>query len=253
LLIASGNWRMAFYAFGALGLLGAAAIFFVSPGFTERPATSPAHFGDDAHMPPQLWNRNMICVLLAILLRSFPFFAFVGVYVTFLMTELHFPLLTAAAALSLFGAGPLLSPLAGYIADRTNQKTFQITCLFTMAITGFLIFNVAKTPFAQDCLSLVEGTAGAFAYVNGYSLAQRSVKNAMIGRVSGYYYAASTLPAAISGFLLAKIVEALGWRLGATLMMSGLLLLPIGISLLIDTREVSGRSRRLTTARRVLI
>src|SRR5207248_8733897 len=124
-------------------------IFFVSPGFTERPATSPAHFGDDAHMPPQLWNRNMICVLLAILLRSLPFFAFVGVYVTFLMTELHFPLLTAAAALSLFGAGPLLSPLAGYIADRTNQKTFQITCLFTMAITGFLIFNVAKTPFAQ--------------------------------------------------------------------------------------------------------
>ena len=89
--------------------------------------------------------------------------------------------------------------------------------------------------------------------MNGYSLAQRSVKNALIGRVSGYYYAASTLPAAISGFLLAKIVEALGWRLGATLMMSGLLLLPIGISLLIDTREVSGRSRRLTTAHRVFI
>jgi MFS family permease len=174
ILGATGDWRIPFYGFGLFGLLGAAAILFVSREFTERRVESTSHTASDLHLPAQLWNRNVICILLAILFRSFPFFAFLGLYASFLMTELHFPLASAAAALSLFGVGPLFSPLAGYVADRSNQKLFQILCLATMAIAGFLIFNVAETPLAQDCLSLVEGVAGGFAYVNGYSLAQRS-------------------------------------------------------------------------------
>jgi len=120
-----------------------------------------------------------------------------------------------------------------------------------MAVAGFLIFNVAETPLAQDCLSFVEGVAGGFAYVNGYSLAQRSAKNALIARVSGYYYAASTLPAAISGFVLAKLVEGFGWRIGATLMMSVVPLIPIAISLFIDTSQISGHGRRLSPGHRI--
>jgi MFS family permease len=246
----TGDWRTPFYGFGALGLVGALAIMTVPRAFTERKIESRLA-GSDAHVPAQLWNRNVICVLLAVLLRSFPFFSYLGLYATFLMTQLHYPLVSAAAALSLFGLGPLFSPLAGYIVDRANQKLFQIACLATMAVAGFLIFNVAQSPLAQDGLSLVEGVAGGFAYVNGYSLAQRSARNALIGRVSGFYYAASTLPAAISGFILAKLVEAFGWHVGATLMMTVLPLAPIGISLLIDTRVVSGNGRRLTPGRRM--
>lgn len=246
----TGDWRMPFYGFGIFGLTGAAAILFVPREFSEHRVESTSRAASDLHVPEQLWNRNVICILLAILFRSFPFFAFLGLYASFLMSELHFPLATAAAALSMFGAGPLLSPLAGYVADRTNQKLFQILCLATMAAAGFLIFNVAQTPLTQECLSLVEGIAGGSAYVNGYSLAQRSAKNSLIGRVSGFYYAASTLPAAISGFVLAKLVEAFGWHIGATLMMSVLPLVPIGISLLIDTSRISGRGRRLTPGQR---
>lgn len=253
LLAQTGNWRMPFYGFGALGLAGAAALLVVSPRFTERKLDHNPAAASDAHLPERLWNLNVICVLLAILFRSMTFFAFFGLYATFLMTQLHFPLATAAAALSMFGVGPLFSPLAGYVADRVNQKLFQLVCFAVMAVAGFLIFNLAQTPPTQDVLSLIEGVAGGFAYINGYSLAQRSVKNAMIGRVSGFYYAASTLPAAISGFLLAKLVEAIGWRLGASLMMSALLLIPIGISLFIDTRLVSGRARRLTARRRLFV
>lgn len=253
LLAQTGNWRMPFYGFGALGLVGAAALLSVSRNFTERRVEPGSRMASDAHLPENLWNRNVICVLLAILFRPFPFFAFFGVYASFLITELHFPLATAAAALSMFGSGPLFSPFAGYVADRTNQKLFQIICLTVMAIAGYLIFNVAQTPLAQDALSLIEGIAGGFTYINGYSLAQRSVRNAMIGRVSGFYYAASTLPAAVSGFLFAKLVGMVGWQFGASLMMSALLLIPIGISLFIDTRLVSGRARRLTAGRRLLI
>ena len=250
LLAVTGDWRKPFYGLGVVGLAGAMAIVAVSRGFTERRIES-ARTASDVHIPAQLWNRNVICILLAILFRSFPFFAFLGLYASFLMTELHFPLASAAAALSMFGVGPLFSPLAGYVADRTNQKLFQILCLAIMAVAGFLIFNVAETVLAQNCLSLVEGVAGGFAYVNGYSLARRSAKNALIGRVSGFYYAASTLPAAISGFVLAKLVEAFGWRTGATLMMSVLPLIPIGISLFIDTSRISGRGRRLSPGHRI--
>jgi len=251
ILGATGDWRVPFYGFGFFGLAGAAAVLFVSREFSERRVESGSRTASDLHLPDQLWNRNVICVLLAILFRSFPFFAFLGLYVSFLMTQLHFPLVTAAAALSMFGVGPFFSPLAGYIADHANQKLFQIVCLATMAVAGFLIFNVAQTPLAQECLSLAQGVAGGFAYVNGYSLAQRSAKNALIGKVSGFYYAASTLPAAISGFVLAKLVEAFGWQIGATLMMSVLPLVPIAISLFIDTSRISGHGRRLTSGQRI--
>jgi predicted MFS family arabinose efflux permease len=199
-----------------------------------------------------LWNRNFIAVLIVAVIRSFPFFALLGLYTSFLTTERGFTLPQAAGALSLFGIAPFFSPLAGFIADRMNQKTFQIVCLAVMAVAGFLIFNVAETPLEHSALAFIEGLAGAFAYVNGYSLAQRSVKNALIGRVSGFYYAAVTFPAAVSGYLMAKLVEMLGWETGSTLMMTALLIVPIAASLVIDTRLITGQGRRLSEGARLL-
>ena len=229
---------------------GAVAVTFVSREFTER-GQAAARTADDAHVPDGLWNRNVLCVTLAVMLRSFPFYGFFGLYANFLTTELHFPLPIAAGALSLFGLGPFFSPLAGLIADRMNQKLFQILCLATMAVAGLLIFNLADTAFEHSALSLLYGVAGGFAYVNGYSLAQRSVKGRMIARASGYYYAASTLPAAISGYVLAKLVDAFGWSVGASLMIAVFLFVPIVVSLFIDTTQISGRGRRIVPGRRI--
>jgi MFS family permease len=254
LLTGAGEWRAPFYAFGIAGLIGAAVMLTVSKGFTEQKTgreTGPG-MTSDAHLPPQLWNRNFIAVLIVAVIRSFPFFALLGLYTSFLTAERGFTLPQAAGALSLFGIGPFFSPLAGIIADRLNQKTFQIVCLAAMAVAGFLIFNLAETPLEQGILAFIEGVAGAFAYVNGYSLAQRSVKNALIGRVSGYYYAAVTFPAAVSGYLMAKLVELSGWQTGSTVMMTALLIVPIAVSLFIDTRLVTGRGRRLSYGARLL-
>jgi MFS family permease len=253
LLSETGDWRIPFYAFGVAGLVGAVAVLFVSKGFTEQKQAPPGAqaIESDAHIPDGLWNRNVICIMVAVLFRSFPFFAFVALYTTFLTTQLHFPLGTAAGALGLFGLGPFFSPLAGYVADRMNQKSFQIAMLAVMAIAGFLIFNVADTAFEHYALSLIEGTAGGFAYVNGYSLMQRSVKAHLIARASGFYYAAATFPAAVSGYLMAKLVEAFGWTAGATLMMTALLVVPVIVSLFIDTARISGRGRRQSSGRRI--
>ena len=254
-LAANGDWRQPFYAFGVAGLFGALALCFVAKGFTEQKnvgaSFAPTDPGNDSHIPDGLWNRNSICVMLAVTFRSFPFYAFLGLYTTFLTTERDFTLAQASVALSLFGLGPFFSPLAGYVADRVNQKLFQITSLAIMAMTGFLIFNVATTPLEHNILSLVMGVAGGFAYVNGYSLVQRCVKNALIGRASGYFYAAGTFPTAISGYLLAKLVGLIGWGSGATLMMSALLVVPILISLFIDTSQITGNGRSLSSGRRL--
>jgi len=255
LVAARDDWRLPFYAFGVAGFVGAVALCFVPKGFTEQKNAgallAPTDPGNDSHIPDGLWNRNSICVMLAVTFRSFPFYAFLGLYTTFLTTERNFTLAQASAALSLFGLGPFFSPLAGYVADRVNQKLFQIACLTVMAIAGFLIFNVATAPIEHNVLALVLGLSGGFAYVNGYSLVQRCVKNALIGRASGYFYAVGTFPTAISGYLLAKLVGLIGWGPGATLMMSALLVLPILISLFIDTSQITGRGRRLSHGRRL--
>ena len=257
LIAASGDWRMPFYVFGIIGIAGAAAVTLVGKGFTEQrdsaASQTSAGLGSDTHMPDALWNRNVVCVLLAVLIRSFPFFGFLGLYTAFLTGELHFPLGEAAVALSLYGLGPFFSPVAGYVADRVNQKLFQIVALAVMAVAGYLIFNIAKTPIEQDALALVEGVAGAFAYVNGYSLAQRSVKSALIARVSGWFYAASTFPAALSGFVFAKLIEALGWGGAATVFMSLLLLVSIIVSLFIDTTLITGHGRRTSSGTRIWV
>ena len=64
--------------------------------------------------------------------------------------------------------------------------------------------------------------------------------------------AAVTFPAAISGYLMAKLVEAFGWETGSTLMMTALLIVPIFVSLLIDTRLITGRGRRVSEGSRLL-
>jgi len=51
---------------------------------------------------------------------------------------------------------------------------------------------------------------------------------------------------------MAKLVEAFGWETGSTLMMTALLIVPIFVSLLIDTRLITGRGRRVSEGSRLL-
>jgi MFS family permease len=252
LMALATDWRMPFYAFGAAGFAGAMAAMLVSRGFTEHGETERATASaEDSHLPQGLWTMNAICTMAVVMLRSFPFYGFFGLYTNFLTEQLGFPLGAAAGALSLFGLGPFFSPLAGLIADRVNQKLFQILALAAMAVSGLLVFNLATAPFSQNALALLFGIGGGFAFVNGYSLAQRSVQAQGIARISGYFFALATLPASISGFVMARLVEEFGWQTGANAMILGFLVPAILISLFIDTRQVSGRGRRLTEGRRI--
>jgi hypothetical protein len=78
-----------------------------------------------------------------------------------------------------------------------------------MAIAGFLIFNVADTPLSITRLRRARRHRRSASPPRQRLLAGAArCKPAAIARVSGYYYAASTFPAALSGFTFATLINA---------------------------------------------
>ncbi len=242
LLAQSGSWRLPLYVYGALGLAGAAAtLLFVSQRFTEQNAEE-ARVGADAerHIPDRLVNRNTVLVALASIGGGIAGYGYLGLYPTFLRSELHFSVEAAGAAASMYGAGALMGLLCGYLADRVNQKWLTILTLIGLGVVGYALFNIATTPLWQSILSFVEGTAfSGFLYVNNYSLMQRSVRSAATGRASGLVVTCVYLPAALSGYLFAELVARLGWSGAALVQMSLLLVVPTIAMLFFDLAQTS--------------
>ena len=188
LLASAGNWRVPLYVYGALGLAGAVLMLVLVPRrFSEQHPISPAgSVLPESHIPDRLLNRNTALVALAAICSGIAGYGYLGLYPTFLVSQLHFTVQEAGAAASMFGAGALLGILCGYLSDRINQKWISIFGLVVQAAAGYALFNIAMTPATQAIMSFLEGTAfSGILYVNNYSLMQRSVRSALTGRASG--------------------------------------------------------------------
>ncbi len=236
----------AYYIYGALGLIGAAITWIlVSRRYSEQlPQTVSRDLNAEAHIPDRLLNRNTMMLAAASIGGGLAGFGYLGLYPTFLRTELHFTIPQAAAAASMYGVGALMGLVCGYLGDRINQKYITIATLAALAVVGYCIFNVATTPFWQNVLSALEGTASSgFLYVNNYSLMQRSVRSTIAGRASGLVVTCVYLPAAISGYLFALLETRFGWGNAALLQMTSLLIIPIVIMLFFDLSRTSCRIR----------
>jgi MFS family permease len=247
LLAGSGSWRHPLYVYGIIGLVGALVmLLLVSKRFSERAAeTTSMGIGAERHIPDHLINRNTIAVALASIFGGIAGYRYLGLYPTFLRSELHFSLEATGAAASMFGAGALMGLVCGYLADRVDQKWLTIITLLAQGIVGYALFNVATTPGWQNVLSFLEGTAfSGFLYVNNYSLMQRSVRSDMTGRASGLVVTCVYLPAALSGYLFAELVSRLGWGGAALVQMSLLLVIPLVAMLFFDVSKTSCPTRR---------
>lgn len=242
LLAQSGSWRLPLYVYGLVGLAGAVVLLLAAPKrFTEKDAQE-ARISIDAerHIPEGLINRNTVLVGLASIGGGIAGYGYLGLYPTFLRTDLHFSVEAAGAAASMYGAGALMGLLCGYLADRVNQKRLTILTLVALGVVGYSLFNVATTPLWQSILSFLEGTAfSGFLYVNNYSLMQRSVRSALTGRASGLVVTCVYLPAALSGYLFAEFVALLGWGHAALAQMSLLLIAPTIAMLSFDLKKTS--------------
>jgi MFS family permease len=242
LLVQFDSWRLPLYVYGVIGFAGAVVfLLFVPNRFSEH---YPAHVhggqASENHIPKRLINRNTVLITLASICGGVAANGYIGLYPTFLRDELHFSIEATGVAASMYGVGASMGLVCGYIADRSNQKWLAIATLVALNATGFAIFNVATTPMWQNVLSFLEGAAfSGFLFINNYSLMQRSVQARIVGRASGLMLTAINLPAALSGYLLAELITAFGWRAAALLQMSVLLVIPTIGMLFFDVTKTS--------------
>ncbi|MEU0969055.1 MFS transporter [Streptomyces sp. NPDC005917] len=215
--LAGGNshWRTPFWTYGLIGLAFVAIVSLViRKSFTERGETalrSGPRLRLD-HVPKALYNRNVLLLMLAAAAVGISMYGYIGLYPTFLETQLGFGTGQASLAASMFGVGAVLGIPAGWLGDRLNQRAVMIVAALVGCVVGYLLFNGPTTAGAQYALSFAEGAlASGFLFVNIYSAMQRAVQPELIGRVSGLFVASFYLPAAFAGYLFSALVGAAGW------------------------------------------
>lgn len=163
-------------------------------------------------MPMNLWNHNVIMGAIASIILGFSLYGYIGLYTTYLKSSLNFSHIDAAAALSYFGLGGLLSFIGGWFGDRYSQRLVTAVAFGLLACVGFSMYNLATSLQAQSFLSFMTGTIGSgFVFVNLLALLQRSVLPTMVGRASGIFLTFLFGAASTAGYLMGALVGAFGW------------------------------------------
>jgi MFS family permease len=229
LFTASGSWSLPLYVFGVVGFLFVLGILLVvDKSFTEaKDSRAPAATGaESARMPATLRNRNSVILCLTCAAAGLSLYSYLGLYPTFLQSELRLSVNDAGLAASMFGIGSLVASIpAGYLGDRYGNRIIIQLSFLCAIIVGALMFMAANTVAEQTTLSFLEGAFGSgFVYVNLYAALQRSVRPSLVGRASGAFVTCFFLPSALAGYLFAELVKSTGWA-GATIVQ--LMLFPL--------------------------
>jgi MFS family permease len=217
-LLSSSSWRPPLYVFGALGLAFAGVTMVaLSRDFSEygkrasgeeaipaRPVADP--------VPGRWFNRNVVLLSVANMMIGLLNYSYVGLYPTFLKSELHFSAAAAALAQSWYGIGAFAGIVSGYLGDRFGERKLVYLAVVGSAISGLLMFNGAHGQLQQGVLSFLFGTFGSgFLFVNIYALTQKAVAVGHIGKASGIASSAHYLGAGFAGVLFGTLVDAWNW------------------------------------------
>ena len=244
LAMAFGTWRAPFFVFGCAGLVVVLLMkLLVSRDLTERVAgtgaISPEYF---AHLPASAYNRNSICLAICAGLGGLTFYGFLGLYPTYLKTELGFSTAQAALATSMVGLGATTAVLAGWFNDRYNPKVVLIVTYAGVAVAALLVFNGADTPAWHYTFAFVFAVfASGSLHSNVNSTLQRSVRPDKVGRAGGLFISSYYATAAVSGFVMAKLVGEVGWTTAAFVQYTMVPVIAVGVLCLIDSRMIIGQ------------
>jgi MFS family permease len=240
---AAGNWQTPFVWFAVTGFVLAAIVLMLVPkGFTESEGPGKAGPVDEAafgYMPANLWNRNVIIGSIGCIILGYVLYGYIGLYTTYLQSGLKFPAADAAAALSFFGLGGLLSFVGGWCGDRFPQHWVMAIAFAVLAAVGYSIYNVATTLQLQSFLSFMVGAVGSgFVFVNLLSFLQRSVRPKMVGRASGIFLTALFGAASTAGYLMGALVGNFGWGTAALIELTLFPVIGIVAMLLVNTKQL---------------
>ena len=240
-----GSWRAPFIIFGSLGLLLAlVAAFAASRRFTERAIGRMGNAGSYEYMPAKPYNRNSLSLAAASAFGAVVLYGFLGLYPTFLTSQLGVSTGEAALALSFVGLGGLAGLLGGWMGDRVNQKALIIGSLIAMAIIGLLIYQVQASLGWQCVFAFLMGGFGTGVFFpNANSAIQRAVRPNQVSRAAGLFVTCYYGSAAFSGLLFGALVSAFGWRGAGLVQVTLLSLIGAVIMLLVRTSLFNNAAR----------
>lgn len=242
-----GGWRGPFHLFGALGL-GIAVLIVATVSRTMTEAVTGTGTGTSAggfdHVPATPYNRNTLGMGVACAVTGLVNYGFLGLYPTFLREHLGLDAGQAALAVSFFGFGAMMALPAGWLGDHVNQRLLLAVGFVTTSGTAALAYQYATSAPAQYVLAFLMGTfASGILFTNCTTAMQRAVRPELVGRGSGLFMLTYYVPAAFSGLLFARLVDALGWGGAGLWQLTVLPLLGLAGLALVDTSRMVVPSR----------
>ena len=218
----TGRWQTPLLAFGLFGVVVFVAVAFGVPraaaeyGADTKDVARAGEMGVVAS--DRLFNRAVVCAAVAAAGAGFALNAWLGLYPTFLRTAHGFTPSQASVTASMFGVGALAAIFGGYLADRTSQRMLNVIGLTGLMVTGVLIFSTSAPQGVQMLLTLFMGVSfTGVIYTNTSALMQRNVAPALVGRAQGVFLASLYIPASVSGYVFARLVDVVGWTVGGAL------------------------------------
>jgi MFS transporter, DHA1 family, inner membrane transport protein len=198
-------------------------VLFVDRDFSEyeRPVAAPVRQGSGrvAVSTGTTW-----LLVGATILAGFVIYGYLGLYPTFLRTDLGFSPAEAAFASSCYGVGGFLSVLGGWLGDRFEyRRILKLAFCVTTLCGGLLFTELGHSIYLHALLSFVFGsTASGVLFANLSTGIIRSIhpsKSPSFG--AGLYVSAFYIPAAFAGYVLAVLKGYFGWSLGSGIQLVG--------------------------------
>jgi MFS transporter, DHA1 family, inner membrane transport protein len=224
-LLRGYDWKMPFIVFGAAGfVMLVLCVLFVDRDFSEyeRAVSAPARQGSGSTVAASTGTTWLLVG--ATILAGFVIYGYLGLYPTFLRTDLGFSPAEAAFASSCYGAGGFLSVLGGWLGDRFEyRRVLKLAFCVTTLCGGLLFTELGHSIYLHALLSFVYGsTASGVLFANLSTGIIRSIhpsKGSSFG--AGLYVSAFYIPAAFAGYVLAVLKTYFGWSLGSGIQLVG--------------------------------
>ncbi|UQS88766.1 MFS transporter [Pseudomonas chlororaphis subsp. piscium] len=257
-ILGATHWKMPFIVFGLSGIVAIAVIVpLVKPWFSEAQALpdSTGNAQDQAELAANesLWARTPVVLAIATAFAGLSIYGYLGLYPTYLREALGFTPKQAAAAVSFYGLGALLSLLGGWLGDRYDYRKLLFLSLLLSALAGGLLFtDLGGSLTAHAAMSFVFGAAiSGMVYANLSAGIIKSVSRAKAAQASGLFVASLYIPAAFAGYLLGQLKQSLDWTQAGIVQVSGCALLAALLAIAAGTRcAIKGTPASADAARR---
>src|SRR3984893_5784704 len=215
------TWHAPMIWFGAFGFVMVVLIAAtVRPWFSDTRRV--VEIKADSGGAVSLANRNTVILSILSVIHGLSMYGFLGLYPTFLRETLHYSPINAGKVIGFFGVGALASIPCGWIGDRYSPKLVLSGSLLSVAVLGYLFFQVSPTMFTREILTCIYGVTGsAVLYVNLAGYHVKALRRSLSSRGSGMFVTSLYSGAAFGGYLLGWLVaHAGGWLVASEIEMS---------------------------------